>query len=93
VASISGDFANAIGTYTALATVTVANPASTVKHVVAALGDLAMTGHKESAIILWRVSRLASSDAADDDTNACLLLEFDLHFQIEKAGTVPEYPA
>lgn len=92
MASAGGNFANAIGTYTSLAAITVANPASTTKHVAAALGGITMTGLKESAIILWRLTRLALSDAADDDTNACLLLEFDIHFQIEKTGTVSEFP-
>jgi hypothetical protein len=93
VANVNENFANAIGTYTTLAAITVANPASTVKHVIAGLGDLSMAGKKESCIILWRLSRLAASDAADDDTNACLLLEFDIHFQIQKTGTIEEYPA
>lgn len=92
VASVNGNFANAIGTYTNLTAVTVANPNSTTKHVVAGLGSVTMTGLVESAIIMWRLSRLANSDAADDDTNACLLMEFDIHFQLEKAGTVNEYP-
>jgi hypothetical protein len=43
--------------------------------------------HRESMCILWRVTRLAASDAADNDTNAWVMVEFDIHFQIEKAGT------
>lgn len=88
VANPNGNFANAVGTFTTLAAVTVANPNSTVKHVMAQLGDLAMAGLSESAVLIWRVSRLAASDGLDDDTNACLLLEFDIHFQVIRAGTV-----
>jgi hypothetical protein len=41
---------------------------------------------------MWRITRLASSDAADDDTNAIVLAEFDFHYQIEKAGTRSRTP-
>lgn len=92
VASVNGTFTNVSGTYSSLTAVTVANPASVNKHVIAALGDLTMAGTKESAIILWQVWRLALSDGLDDDTNDCLLMEFDIHFQVEKTGTTSEYP-
>jgi len=92
IANNNGDFTNASGTYTALATVTVANPENVNRLVPADFGDLPMTGFRESAIILWKISRLANSDAADTDTNDCLLIEFDIHYQSEKAGTVLERP-
>lgn len=92
VASVNDDFVNAYGTLTTLATITVANPANTKKHVIAGFGDLPTTGLRESACIMWKISRLAATDAADDDTNACALLEFDIHYQIEKAGTPLELP-
>lgn len=90
--SVNGNFMHALGTYTTLATVTVANPANVLKHVVASFGDLTMTGYKESAIIVWKISRLANTDALDTDTNACVLTEFDLHYQVGKSGTIGEYP-
>lgn len=93
IANVGEDFTNASGTYTALATITVANPQNVNEHVIAGFGDLAMAGFRESAIILWKISRLAQSDAADNDTNDCLLAEFDIHFQVQKTGTVAEYPA
>lgn len=92
VASPSGDFTNNDGVFTTLATITVANPNNVKKHVLGAFGDLSMTGMKESSCVVWKISRLANTDAADDDTNACVLLEFDIHYQDEKAGTVPEIP-
>lgn len=92
-ANVGEDFSNASGTYTALATITVANPQNVNRHVIAGFGDLSMAGFRESAIILWKISRLAQSDAADNDTNDCLLAEFDIHFQVQKTGTVAEYPA
>jgi hypothetical protein len=93
LANADGDFTNASGTYTTLATITVANPENVNRHVVAGFGDLVMTGFRESAQILWRITRLAAADAADDDTNDCLLIEFDIHFQKRKVGTIEEYPS
>lgn len=92
VASVNGTFANTLGTYTTLSTITVANPQSVNKHVIAGWGDLDMTGIGESAIILWKITRLASSDGADTDTNSCNFLEFDFHYQHDKGGTPEEYP-
>lgn len=92
IANVNEDFTNALGTYTALATITVANPQNVNRHVIAPFGDLTMAGRRESCVILWRITRLAASDAADTDGNNCALLEFDIHYQIEKEGTVEEYP-
>lgn len=92
MANVDANFANASGTYTSLAAVTQANPGNVNKHVLLDLGDLTMAGAHESRVVLWQVWRLAASDAADDDVNDCLLLEFDIHFQIEKTGTVTTGP-
>lgn len=82
------DFENAIGVYTALSTITIANPGAAAKLLLPdGFGSLTMPGYRESCCILWRLSRLASSDPADDDTNACTLIEFDIHYQINKPGT------
>ncbi len=78
--------------YTTLATITVANPQNVKKHVIQDIADLPMVGFTESAVILWKITRLAASDAADTDTNACTLVEFDIHYQIEKRGTASERP-
>jgi hypothetical protein len=93
VASVNDNFVNASGTYTTLATITVANPQNVLKHVVAEFGDLPMTNQRESAVIIWKITRLAASDAADTDANVCELLEFDIHYQIAKFGTVSEFPS
>jgi hypothetical protein len=92
IANANEDFTNASGTYTAFSTITVANPANVNTSVVAGFGPLDMDGFRESAIILWRISRLASSDAVDDDTNDCFLMEFDIHYQSNKDGTTVEFP-
>lgn len=93
IADINGNWTNASGTYTTLSTVTVANPNNVNKHVIAPFGDLTMAGFHESACILWSIVRLAGTDAADNDNQTCLLVEFDIHYQRHKDGTVPEFPA
>lgn len=90
-ANINGDFANASGTYTAHATITIANPTNVNRHVIASFGDLAMVGYRTSCAILWKISRLAFSDAADNDGVDSLLLMFDIHYQLNRRGTRGEY--
>ena len=92
IANVNDDFVNASGTYTTLSTMTVPNPHNVNKHVIAAWPALDMAGKRESAVILWRISRLAASDPLDDDGAACEMLEFDIHHQINKWGTIVEYP-
>lgn len=91
IANRGEDFTNASGTYTTLSTITVANPQNVNRHASASFGDLSMSGFRASAIVLWKVSRLASSDAADTDTNACFLIEFDFHYRLYRVGTVGEF--
>jgi hypothetical protein len=92
VGSVNAAFANDPGVYTTLATITVANPQNVRRHAIAGFGSIPMTGHTESCVILWRLTRLASSDAADTDTNIASLVSIDCHYQKNKAGTDPEYP-
>jgi hypothetical protein len=93
VGNVNGVFAHASGTYTTLSTITVANPQNVLKHVIASFGTLPMVNVTESSCLVWRISRLAASDAADNDANDCALLEFDIHYQINKFGSVSEYPS
>lgn len=84
-------YENAYGSYTTLATITVANPASTATLLLPdGFGNLSMTGYRVSCCILWKLSRLASSDAADDDANACALVELDIHYQRDGLGSKQE---
>jgi hypothetical protein len=91
VANINGAFTSALGTYANSETITVANPADTTKHVIAPFTGVAMTGKTISCIVLWRLQRLASSDAADNDTNAAALLAIDFHYEIDSIGSEDEY--
>lgn len=91
IASVNGNFTNNSGTLTDGGTITIANPENAKKHVIADFADVAMTGHTFSAMILWKISRLASTDAADNDASAVELLEFDIHYEIDSMGSVDEY--
>ena len=89
MANNNADFGSAYGAYTTLATITIANPANAARLVYAEddFGALSMTNMRDSAHILWRLTRLAASDAADNDTSAWILLELDFHYQLDKTGT------
>jgi hypothetical protein len=89
-ANINGPFTNNYGTYTTLATITVANPDDVKQSVIASFGDLVMTGFGISTCIAWRISRLASTDNLDDDTSDIVLTDFDIHYQRDANGSVLE---
>lgn len=91
MASASGDFTNNSGTYTDRGTITVANPTNVKKHELADFSDLTMTGYGISTNVTWRITRLASSDAADNCTAVVELLEFDIHYEIDSFGSGTEY--
>jgi len=87
------NFEVAYGSYNAMTVMTVPNPAATSQLLLpSGWGELSMAGYRESSCIMWRVSRLAASDAADDDINDWVLVEFDIHYQSDKMGTVPIIP-
>ena len=86
MADVNGDFANAYGTYTTLATITVANPNNAKKSVIAEFGLLDMTGKTLSAQVPWKLTRLASSDAADNHAADVILTDVDFHFQSDRSN-------
>lgn len=90
IANVNGDF----GGFTAekSETVTMANPQNVNKHAIKAWSEIAMTGFKDSAIVKFKITRLANSDAADNDTNAANLVSFDVHYQRNAHGSFDEYP-
>ena len=91
VADPNGNFVNAYGTFTALATVSVTNPANTAKASILSFGNLDLAGYGASALLHFRVSRLAASDALDTDTSLIALYSMDLHYQ-GNPGTDTEIP-
>jgi hypothetical protein len=56
--------------------------------VITSFGTINLTGYEESCMIAWRLYRRGNTDA---DNNQVRLLEFDIHFQSEKSGTLAEY--
>lgn len=80
------------GTYTALTVLTVPNANNVRSHILAEFDPIPMTGQLGSTCVMWKLSRLAATDVADDDTNACILLELDFHYQMDKLGSPVEIP-
>jgi hypothetical protein len=58
--------------------------------VIASFGDLDMTGYLISAGLAWRITRLAGTDSADNDTAAAILTDFDIHYQRDGDGSLQE---
>lgn len=92
VADPFGTFSNAYGSWTAMTTVSVTNPASTTKCGLIDLGDLDLASYGASCILHVKISRLANSDGADTDTSVIALYSADLHYQSRTAGTENEIP-
>ena len=92
VADPFGNFTNAYGTYTAMATVSVTNPADTTLCGLVDLGDLDLAGYGASCILHCKISRLGA-DAADTDTSVIALYSADLHYQSRTAGSENEIPS
>lgn len=92
VASSSVDFTNNYGTYTSLTAVSQVNPNNAKAEGMLSLGTIGMAGFGESSVIMWKLTRLAASDDLDTDTSAVVLLEFDIHYEINKLGSDNEIP-
>jgi len=84
-------FTNVYGTYTTLGTITVANPQDVYKAVHADFGTFDISGASDEPVIVYKISRLANSDAADTDTNVCVLLDIDLHYYRNSIGVEQKY--
>jgi hypothetical protein len=90
----NGTHENTYGNYTTLTTITVANPQDVNKSALVSFGDLDMTGYTTgSTLIHFRITRLASSDAADTYTGIIALYSIDLHYQGRGFGSPSEIPA
>lgn len=60
----------------------------TDQQLVTTFGNINLAGYAESCMLAWRIYRRGSSDA---DSNQVRLLEFDIHYQVEKTGTLGEF--
>ena len=86
IANVNGNF----GVTTGDETVAFNNPEDTTKHCIKGFSEIAMTGFKWSCVIKWTLERLGSSDSDNTSVN---LIEFDIHYQSDARGSVPEYPS
>lgn len=87
--------ANINGTYNFASWSTLGNATYTLaasgqyKHLILSLGEIAMTGYRESCVLLTRLYAMRSTDTYAD---AVILNEFDIHYLIGKPGSYKEIP-
>jgi hypothetical protein len=92
---ILGNVADAFGTWSSAVTrssdaaTTIGDDTATNTHLLTSFGDITMTGYTESCLVAWRLYRRGSSDAYADTAR---LLSFDIHYQSDGRGSIPEYP-
>lgn len=89
VANVNESFS---GTYTALDPVIAAAGTDSNKHLITSLGDgIDMAGKTLSAIIMWKLERVATDATNDTLAGDARLLELDFHYQIDSFGSSLEY--
>lgn len=71
-------------------TIVVGDQTVSDQQLISSFGSVSMTGYLESTILAWRLYRRGSTDA---ESNAVTLLEFDIHYQVDKNGTPTEIPS
>lgn len=91
IANVNADFTNAYGVYTVHDTISVVNPNNAKRQKLSSFSAISMTNRTVSSCIVWKISRLASSDAADNDTSEVVLIEFDIHYELDSLGSASEY--
>jgi hypothetical protein len=89
-ANPNADFNENSGTYEATETITVANPNNVKRHHMSAFSPI-YVGNAYSTIIQWKLTRLANSDAADNDTQVAALLALDFHYLKKFGGSLNLY--
>jgi hypothetical protein len=70
-------------------TIAAGSPTVSNEMVITSFGPITMTGKKGSCVICWNVRRLGNTDA---DSGTARFYEFDIHYQIDKFGSIPEFP-
>lgn len=84
ISNINGDLsAGDYGTYTAATVATLTNPNNVRRHVLQSLGEITMTGYTESSVVMWRLTR---QNTGNTDAGTVVLLDFDVHYYVEKFG-------
>jgi hypothetical protein len=89
---IVGSVGDVVGSWSAAQSASgiIGDPATSNAHLLTYFPAITMTGLLESSIVYWQIHRMGTTDA---DNNAVVLHEFDIHFQIDKAGTDSEIPS
>ena len=87
VAADPGDALGAMSSYIA-GTLAVGDLTTSEKHNITTFGDMDMTGFAASAIIVWELRRVGSSDAYNSNAR---LLALDFHYQRNTDGSRFEY--
>lgn len=59
-------------------------------HLLSSFGEIDLSGYLESVCLLWRIHRRGDTD---EENNAVVLYEFDIHYNTNKPGTVTEIPS
>lgn len=85
-AGINQNLAAAYGSFAYDETITVANANDADKHTIHYFPSLDISGLTLSALVTGRLTRLANSDAVDDDTNAVALGSLDAHYRSVRLG-------
>jgi len=84
VANINGNFsAGNYGAYTSLPVVTVTNPNSVQKHGIFNVGTIDLANYTESCVVMWKLTRV---DSGNTDASTIVLLDFDVHYEVEQFG-------
>jgi hypothetical protein len=60
------------------------------KHNITSFSEITMTGYKESVVLWWEIRRNVANDTYGENAR---LLEFDIHYQVNKQGTFSEIPS
>jgi hypothetical protein len=92
IVPLGGNAVNAYGSYSDGGTIDIPNANNARTHVLAPFSPISMAGYVGSTMIMWKISRLAASDATDNDTQIAVLMEFDLHYEVDKLGSPDAIP-
>ena len=87
--NIGGTFTDSPTTAT-VSTASVGGNDTALVHSLSSFGDVSMRDKRISCMGLLTISRLGG-DAADTYTGVAQLLEFDIHYQIDTFGSIPEF--
>jgi hypothetical protein len=92
VGSLAGSWSSAVTRLSNDTTFTIGDQSAANTHLLTTFGSIDMTGLTDSCLVAWRLYRRALSNDSDNDTNAVSMISFDIHYQSDGRGSIPEYP-